>query len=316
MSAPTPVPHHDTDAPGAGSRPRVSVVVVTWNSAGTIAELVRPLVDDPGIELVIVDNDSADDTIAVVEAIAPDAVTIDTGGNCGFAAGVNTGAAAARSDMLVVLNPDCVATPEVVHHLADRCRRGPGIVAPRLTDEHGTTTRSVRHFPRLRDQFVLAAGLHRLHDRFDPDDDGGATLATEPIEVDVVSGACFATPRALFTELGGLDERFFLYAEEVDYMVRVAQAGRSVEFDPTVAVVHIGGVSAEQVSSGTDHVLMESRVRWFAKHRGRWAAQAARAALASWALRRRDGAAVRSMLRPMRRILTPTHPRVESTAAD
>jgi hypothetical protein len=304
MSAPPPAPHHGTVDP-----PRVSVVVVTWNSADTIAELARPLRDDPGIELVVVDNDSGDDTIAVVRSTAPQAVIIDTGGNCGFAAGVNAGAAVARSDMLVVLNPDCVAAPEVVHHLADRCRRGPGIVAPRLTDEHGAVTRSVRHLPRLRDQFVLAAGLHRLHDRFDPDDDGGATLATAPMSVDVVSGACFATPTALFTELGGLDERFFLYAEEVDYMARVAEAGRVVEFDPTVSVVHIGGVSADQVTTGTDHYLMESRVRWFAKHRGRWAAHAARAALTAWALRRRDRAAVTSMRRPMREILTPTHPR-------
>lgn len=295
---------------------RVSVVVVTWNSAGTIEALLEPLVDDAALELIVVDNDSADDTMAVVARRAPDAVRIRTGGNCGFAAGVDVGAEAATGDVLVLLNPDCIAEPAVVHHLADRVRAGSGIVAPRLIDEHGAVSRSTRRRPRLADQFVVAAGLHRIADRFDPDADGGASAAAGPVAAEVVSGACFATPLSLFRELGGLDQRFFLYGEEVDYMVRVADAGRRIEYDPTVSVVHLGGVSADQVSSGTADVLFESRVRWFDKHHGRLQAQLARLALAAWALRRRDRAAIRAMFRPMKQILTPTHPRPEPVRVD
>lgn len=306
MPPPPPPVGPEDDEP-----PRVSVVVVTWNSSATIEPLLHPLVDDPTIELIVVDNDSADDTLATVAAHAPNAVRIRTGGNCGFAGGINTGADAATGDVLVLLNPDCVASPATLHHLADRTRAGADIVAPRLTDEAGAVTRSVRRRPRLRDQFVVALGLHKLVTALDPDDDGGASTASEPMAVDVVSGACFATPLARFRDLGGLDQRFFLYGEEVDYMVRVADGGGRIEYDPAATVVHIGGASSDQVSSGTDYILFESRVRWFHKHRGRVAAQLTRLALALWALRRRDRAAIRAMFSPMKRILTPTHPAPE-----
>ncbi|MDW3219303.1 MAG: glycosyltransferase family 2 protein [Acidimicrobiales bacterium] len=303
-----------TDA--APTEPGLSIVVVTWNSSATLAPLLAELTGHDDLEIIVADNDSADDSLAVAAAAAPDAIRIRTGGNCGFAGGVNAGAAAASKDVLVLLNPDCVAAPDDLRHLADRVRGGLGIAAPRLTDESGAVTRSVRRRPTLLDQFVVAAGLHKVSDRLDPDSDGGASSATAPVEVDVVSGACFATPLALFHELGGLDERFFLYGEEVDYMVRVAEAGHAIEYDPAATVMHIGGTAADQVSTGTDFLLMESRVRWFRKHHGRVAAQLARVALAAWALRRRDRAAIRAMFRPMKTILTPTHPRPKPVRVD
>ncbi|MEQ8840565.1 MAG: glycosyltransferase family 2 protein [Acidimicrobiales bacterium] len=291
----------------------VSVVVVTWNSASTIVDCLQPLAGQPDLELIVVDNDSADDTLAVARGVAPHATLLTTGGNCGFATGVNAGAEHATGDVLVLLNPDAVATAEGLRRLAACVRRGAAIAAPRITDERGTTTRSVRKRPTVRDQFVVAGGLHRLVDSLDPDDDDGASTTDAEMTVDVVSGACFATGLERFRELGGLDERFFLYAEEVDYCARVADAGGQIVYDPQVAVAHIGGASAEQVESGTDFLLMESRVRWFDKHRTPLATQAVRFALAVWALRRRDRAALRAMARPMARILEPTHPRADPT---
>ncbi|MEZ5245290.1 MAG: glycosyltransferase family 2 protein [Acidimicrobiales bacterium] len=286
----------------------LSVVVVTWNSADTLEAAVSPLSGERDIELIVVDNDSADDSIAVACRAAPEAIVVQTGGNCGFAAAVDVGADAASADVLVLLNPDCVADPAALRHLAARVHDGVAVAAPRLTDGAGLVARSVRRRPRVRDQFVVATGLHKISHRLDPDDDGGASSATRPMTVEVVSGACFATPLERFRELGGLDPRFFLYGEEVDYMARVADSGGRIEYDPAVSVVHIGGTSADKVASGTDFLLMESRVRWFRKHRGRVAAQLVRLALTMWAVRRRDRAAIRAMCRPMSRILTPTHP--------
>ncbi|RME29142.1 MAG: glycosyltransferase family 2 protein [Deltaproteobacteria bacterium] len=280
---------------GSGARgPLASVIVVTYHSAATIRACLEPLAGDDRLELIVVDNASRDDTAALVESVAPRARLIVSGANLGFAAGVNTGARAATADALVLLNPDTRTTADDLLALVARLAEpGVGIAAPRILDAAGRRVRSTRRSPRLRDQVVAASGLHRLVPRLDPDrEPPEAARATRPVEVEVVSGACFATPRGLFELLGGLDTRFFLYAEEVDYCVRVRRRGLRVELVPTSAVTHLGGVSASHAPFSASALLRISRVRYFAKHRGRRAAAVTRRAWQLGALARAPLAAL------------------------
>ena len=294
----------------SGTQPAISVVTVTWNSADTIEACVAPLAGHDDIEIVVVDNDSADDTLERVARAAPDATVVQTGANCGFAVGVNAGVAAATGDTVILLNPDGAADADGLRRLAATLSDST-VAAPRILDGAGAVTRSVRAHPTVRGQFAVALGLHKLLRALDPDDDFGATATTEPLEVPVVSGACFAIPTARFRDLGGLDERFFLYGEEVDFCLRVAAAGGTIRYQPSIEVSHIGGVSAEKTGGGTDFIMFESRVRLFAKHRGRLAAHLARLALLILAARRRDQRALSAMRQPMSEILAPRHPTLD-----
>ncbi|MEM9519814.1 MAG: glycosyltransferase family 2 protein [Actinomycetota bacterium] len=289
------------------ARSTIAVITVTWNSADTIQGCLTPFAACDDIEVIMVDNASADDTIARAREALPRAVVVQTGANCGFAAAVNAGIAASDAETVVLLNPDGSTTPDDVRRLTSQLDEA-DVVAPRIVDETGAVARSVRRQPTVIDQFVVAFGLHRVIPARDPDGDQGAGSAIEPLDVDIVSGACFATTRERFEELGGLDERFFLYAEEVDYCIRVRRHGGTLRYDPRSRAMHIGGVSAAKTGGGTAFILFESRVRLFDKHRGRLAAHLVRAALVVLALRRRDRRALRAMVRPLHKIVTPTHP--------
>ncbi len=315
----------------ASSPVSTSVLIVTWNSAATIADCVGPLVNHVGIEIVVADNASSDDTVELVRAESSAAIIVETGANCGFAAGINAAARAASGDVLVLLNPDAVTDPGTVRSLAEAVRTDPrgGIAAPALVDEHGVRTRSTRRMLRVSDQWVVALGLHRISSRLDPDKETLTGADSGPIPVQVVSGACFATPTELFDRLGGLDTRFFLYSEEVDYCVRVAAEDGRVDLHPELVVRHIGGVSAALAPSATDVALRESRVRLFQKHRGSAAARlvqagmltgavvrllpsvvvdAARPTRPRWRRTRGQWAIMRALGRPTSRVLEPSHP--------
>lgn len=257
-----------------------SVVVVTYQSEATIAGCLAPLADDPRLELIVVDNASTDATLEKVRTAAPDARIVASPVNTGFAAGVDTGARFAHGDVLILLNPDTRATADDLRALARHARRaGVGVAAPTICDAHGRRVASTRRAPRPLDQVIAAVGLHRLVPGLDPDREPPEVAGAEtPVGVEIVSGACLATPRALFEQLGGLDTRFFLYAEEVDYCVRVRATGRRVELLPTSRVLHIGGVSADRAPFSASAMLRLSRVRYMAKHHGRRAAALTRRA--------------------------------------
>ncbi len=169
----------------------------------------------PGDELIVVDNDSADDTVDAVRQIAPRASLIEADSNLGFAAGSNRGARAASGELLVFLNPD--ATPadgfrdRIEAPLADE--RGWAAWQALVTAEQGrvvNTRGGLVHFSGI----AWAGGA-------------GESLAGEPAagEPGFVSGACLAIPRELFERVGGFAEEFFLYHEDVDLSLRLRLAG-------------------------------------------------------------------------------------------
>jgi GT2 family glycosyltransferase len=141
----------------------------------------------------------------------------------------------------------------------------------------GSLDFSLRRFPRLRSGFAQAVFLHRLAP--------GAAWADEvirdpseyehPHAVEWASGACLAVRRSVLERLGGLDERFFLYSEDVDLCFRIGQTGHEVRFEPRAAAVHEGGASAPLAR--VLPVLAASRIRYATKHHG-WATTALRRA--------------------------------------
>jgi len=185
---------------------RLSVVIVTWNEADTIARCLPPLVEQlgGGDELIVSDNASQDETLEVVARLAPRAVIVQNGGNVGFPAACNSGAAAASGDVLVLLNPDTVVAPG----WADAMRSPSGdwdAWQALVTMDGGTrinTSGGVTHFTGIAWAGQMGEPI--------------AAAPAEPREIAFGSGACLALPLATWNELGGMPEHFFLYYDDVD----------------------------------------------------------------------------------------------------
>jgi N-acetylglucosaminyl-diphospho-decaprenol L-rhamnosyltransferase len=267
-------------------RPRelVDVVIVSYNSADCLARCVEPLAGVEWAHIVVVDNASTDASLDVLRDLP--VRTIALGRNGGFAHGCNVGWRAGDAPYVLFVNPDARIDPASLEGLVQVLRAEPhvGVVAPRILEEDGSVAWSQRRFPRPGSTLAQALFLHRVLGKAGWTDE----LVRDPGvyerlgEPDWVSGACLAMRRADLELLGGFDERFFMYREDIDLCKRVRAAGFSVRFEPTAVVVHEGGASAPQ--SRQIPVLATSRLRYAEKHYGRGGALLERAAVALHAL--------------------------------
>jgi N-acetylglucosaminyl-diphospho-decaprenol L-rhamnosyltransferase len=258
-------------------RSRVDVIVVAYNSAGTLRRCVEPLAGAPGIRVVIVDNASPDDGLATVADLPVTIVHAD--GNGGFSTGCNLGTAEGDGPYVLLLNPDAAIEPGDVELLADVLDAEPrtALVAPKLLESDGSVAPSQRRFPRLRSAWGQALLLHRVVPALDE-------LVRDPRAYDIagtpewVSGACMLVRRTALEALGGLDEDFFLYCEDTDLCRRLRLAGGDVRYEPRSCAQHVGGVSGSR--SALRPVLASSRARYARKWRRRPAAALEIAAIA------------------------------------
>jgi len=233
-------------------RPLV-VVVVTYGSAAVVADCLAALPAAlRGVgptRIVVVDNASPDDTLDVVAQAAPDALIVRRTRNDGFAAGVNAGMDVAEGCDVLVLNPDVRLAPGSVIALREALAEpGVGIAVPRLVDATGRTHHSLRRRPTVlrtvgeallggtRAGWIPALG-HLVLDPRCYERRGTSDWAT---------GAAWMISRDCIESVGQLDERYFLYSEETEYMLRAADYGLTVRYQPSAVATHLGG---EQASS-------------------------------------------------------------------
>ena len=211
-------------------RPSVSVLIVAWNSSVELRRTLPPLLEElgEGDELIVVDNDSPDDSAAVTMMLAPEAKIVTMGRNRGFAGGANVGASAATGDLLVILNPDAMPLPGWGEAIRRPWREGRGWSAWQglVAGEDGSTINSAGnpcHFTG-----IVWAGMH----------DEPIAAAPGPGEVTSLSGACLAVPLEVWRRHGGFAERFFMYHEDVDLSLRLRLAGEMTGIEPTAVVAH------------------------------------------------------------------------------
>ena len=221
--------------------------VVNWNAGAHLVACARTLVDAGAGEVVVVDNGSTDDSLARLEAAGLDRVRVErTGRNLGYGAGINRGVVLAGPGDVLVCNPDLLLEDTCISALLKRLEAEPdlGIAAPRLHNVDGSTYVSGRPFPSLRDALGHAfVGLvwsgnpwsrRYLQSGWDRD---------LPADVDWASGALLLVRREVFDALGGFDERFFMFMEDVDLCWRAREAGWRVGVEPAAVAIHVVGAS-------------------------------------------------------------------------
>lgn len=236
----------------------LSILIVTYNSRPLIDGLLTALarqIEGLSAEVLLVDNASHDGTADLVSERHRWVRLVRSRKNLGFAAANNLAAGRSRGRVLLLLNPDALpARGCVARGLAlMNADPGVGLAGARLLAEDGGTQPSARMFPTLLQEAIVLSGLAARYPRsrwFGRLDRTWADPA-RAAPVDWVPGAFALVRRDLFDRLGGFDERFFLYYEEVDLCRRIRAAGYRVQYWPELRVHHIGGVSARTVAGAT-----------------------------------------------------------------
>jgi hypothetical protein len=254
----------------------VSTVIVTFNSAGTLPACLQALyahAPAAAREIVVVDNASQDDTAAMVVRDWPAARLLRMPSNLGFGAANNRGIRTATGDRLLLINPDAVVTPHAVDVLM-AALDGDSTVAvagPRIVD--GTGRAELSFGPHISPWAEAWQKLRvRGHEHGWPLIAGAVDRATcRPQHPDWVSGACWLARRSVLEAAGLFDERFFLYAEDVDLCARVRSAGHRVAFVPAAVIRHARGASRATARDAADAHYRRSQVAFYEKHHPRWA---------------------------------------------
>lgn len=259
--------------PGGSSQylqavPLVDVVVVSYNNADHLRTCVETLGGCDDMNVIVVDSASQDHTLDTVRDLPIDVAAL--GENRGFGYACNVGWRRGKSPYVLFLNPDATIDAAAVRVLAEAASiDGIGATAPRIVGPGGELEYSLRRFPRLRTTYAQAMFLHRVFPKAPWTDEliRSGTAYEEPSSPDWVSGACVLVRRDALERVGGFDEGFFLYCEDIDLCRRLRDRGFDIRFVPESLAVHEGGASAPRAALLP--VLAASRVRYARLHRSR-----------------------------------------------
>ena len=228
-----------------GERP-VDAVVVNFNAAVHLGPCIESLLHEPVARILVVDNDSRDTSESVVAQLAARDRRVEwhpTGHNLGFGSGANRGMAASSAPFVLLLNPDTVIGRGTVDILRSTLQADGqlGVVGPEVTGFDGIAYPSARSFPNLFDAMAHGAlGFVAPKNRW-------SARYRNPDRIDWVSGTAMMLRKTAVEVVGGFDESYFMYVEDVDLCWRLSGAGWGTGFEPTATVRHHIGGSSEQV---------------------------------------------------------------------
>jgi N-acetylglucosaminyl-diphospho-decaprenol L-rhamnosyltransferase len=249
--------------------PTLDIIIVNWNTGQQIQECLRSIshASQQGYILtrvVVVDNASADNSAGDLSCPGVPLFVIHNRANQGFAVACNQGAAESNADYLLFLNPDTKIQSETLTRSVE-CMVNPGnsnvgILGVQLLEERGEISRSCSRFPTTKSFISKMSGLNALFPRWFPDQFYSEWDHLHSRHVEQVMGAYFFVRNSLFKQVGGFDERFFLYFEEVDLSLRARQSGGFTYYLATAQCSHIGGGSSRQVKAGRLFYSLQSRI--------------------------------------------------------
>lgn len=255
----------------------LAIIIVNWNSGELLRRCIESIVDarSPDIDLrrvVIVDNASTDGS---ADGLADIALPLDiqrSPSNRGFAAACNQGARQIDAEYLLFLNPDAALRHDSLSaplaFMARAENAEVGICGIQLTNDSGDVARTCSRLPTLSTFLFHALGLNRLAPRCFPSQSMREWDHLSTRSVDQIMGAFFLVRTALFNTLGGFDERFFVYWEEVDFSLRAQQYGKRSVYLAEAQAYHKGGGTSEKIKARRLFYSLRSRIRYGYKNLG------------------------------------------------
>ncbi len=252
----------------------LSIIIVSWNIREYLAACLDSIHGNAGdlnIEIIVVDSASTDGTPEMVRSRYPWVTLLPQLENVGFTRGNNIGLAAAQGRHVMLLNPDTEvvgdALVQMVAYLDNHA--DVGIVGPHTLNSDGTTQSSRRRFPTFatalfESTWLQAYAPRRILDHFYARD----IADTGTADVDWVQGSALMARRAVYEQIGSLDEQYIMFSEELDWCKRARDRGWRVVYLGTANIVHHGGKSTEQVAAFKHVNFQQSKIRYFRKFHG------------------------------------------------
>jgi len=254
----------------------VTAIIVNYNAGPELRQALQSIAADLGSlswEAVVVDNASSDGSAEIALEFRPHVALIRNAQNVGFGRAVNQGLAAARAPLVLIMNPDCRLEPGAVERLTRELTGDPAcaIVGPRILDPDGTEQGSARGDPNmLTGMFGRSAALRRLFPGLGVAERNVVPSSIVPeggsLPVDWLSGACMLARVDALSEVGGFDERYFLYWEDADLCRRLRRAGHRVRYVPSASAVHRVGHSSSKIRVPALKAFHASAYLYYATH--------------------------------------------------
>lgn len=261
----------------------LSVIIVSYNTASLLRDCLEKLFSTAkmlDMEVFVVDNNSADDSVTMVQRKFPQVNLIANQDNRGFAAANNQAWQQAKGDYILLLNPDAFVKPDALQNAISFMETHPqcGLCGGRLVKPDGSLDPSARRFPGWLSKFFTLSGLRSRFPNsplFSRHEFGGFDHASA-LEVDWVPGTFTIYRQSMLEQTGLFDERFYIYYEETDLCLSAKRKGWQVFFIPDAEVVHVGGASSktrkdQQFDSGAGQVVkfrMRSEWLYYRKNSG------------------------------------------------
>ncbi len=227
----------------------IAAVIVNHNAGPALTACVESLLAATVDEVIVVDNQSSDNSLDLLARIYPEVTLIETGANLGYGSAINIGRRKTELDYLFICNPDLLVDERAPGYLASYLVSHPevAVVGPRILEPTGEVYPSARNFPSVIN--AIGHGLlamfwptNRFSRRYKP-----PTLdLNNPSEAGWVSGACMMARVSAYDQVGGFDERYFMYVEDLDLCWRLTNAGWKIAYQPLGQVVHQGGLSSSR----------------------------------------------------------------------
>lgn len=274
--------------------PVLSIIIVAYKSRDEIEACLYSIpsrLNGRGVEIIVVDNSAGDGARDIVRERFPGVIYVDPGSNLGFGRANNLGASRVRGECLLYLNPDTVCNAQALEHCVERIRleRDIGLISPRLELADGSMDLACRRsIPTMWDGFCRASGLAAAF----PDRKlfAGYNLTYLPKEgtydVAAINGAFMMGRREVLKKIGGFDESFFMYGDDLDLCIRVRKAGYRIVYDGRHSIVHLKGLSVgkefDRMSEAIFNANRDVYLKHFNPNGSRWVEWKYRLAFGAW----------------------------------
>lgn len=252
----------------------VSIVIVNWKTPKLLARCLDSLKEDPGyedFEIIVVDNNSGDESVPMLKADFPYVHLIANTGNYGFSKGCNQAIEIAHGRHVLLLNPDSVVVKDAISTMYKYLDANPevGAVGPKVLNTDGTLQLACRRaFPSVSASFFRLTYLSHLFPNHPAVSRYNMTFADPEsfLDVDALSGSCMMVRNQVIEKIGLLDEDIFMFGEDIDWCWRVKEAGYKVMYIPTASVFHIHGAASRKRPVGTTINLHKGMEVFYRKH--------------------------------------------------
>jgi hypothetical protein len=251
-----------------------AVCIVNYNALDFLRDCLHSVAGESPDEIIVVDNASTDGSVAMVREEFPSVRLIDLKSNLGYGSAANRAVGICRSETILLINSDTRLRPGCLEALCDYLdqNKSVSVVGPRIVYPDGTPQTSTFYYPTPLHFLLYLSGLYKFI-RYVPILRRQSLQATSKHAAGVVPsvlGAAFAFRRTAFESIGGFDESFFMYCEEMDLCFRLAKSGHLIHFAPVTEILHFGGASTAQRQAEMNVIYFSSHAHFYRKHYSRF----------------------------------------------